>query len=152
MANLASFADHLRDLYRLLHNIDDHTKVLQRLFAAGGLADPFLGTLMGHIRHEEAENQRQLAALKAVPGLPAYEIDTLIQHSRLLSELTGDTASDPSLVAEILHHFAEEHEWFAQTLAGLAPEADPLAALSSASPSSAPVCGPLTVGSLIAPQ
>jgi hypothetical protein len=104
------------ELSRILHNIADHTHVLERLFTSGGLAGAFRDQLMTHIRHEEAENQRQLHELQGGAGDFAYEIETLIQHSRLLSELTTDTASDPALVASILHHFGEEHEWFEQTL------------------------------------
>lgn len=120
MAPPPPLSNGLGDLRRILHNIDDHTQVLHKLFTDGELAQPFRAELLAHIRYEEAENQRQLLTLQAQHDLPSYEIETLIQHSRLLAVLTEDGESDPGLVAEILHHFAEEHEWFSETLSGLA--------------------------------
>jgi hypothetical protein len=147
MTTPLSFTHGLTDLRRILHNLDDHTQVLQTLFASGGLADPFRARLMTHIRHEEAENHRQLCALQDVPGLPDYVLSTLIQHSQLLVDLTTDQESEPKLVAEILHHFSEEHQWFAETLSSLAEgEPSPTAA---APPQEGSQPRRLTVGSLV---
>ncbi|GEM_PF-2438314 len=128
-------------LKRILHNIQDHTKVIHELVTNGGLPVELRRQLLVHIQHEEAENRRQLKEIKDRPGIPSYEVETLIQHSELVSEFAKDGDANPLLVGEILHHFGEEHEWFSELLAAHSPH--------DHSPETVPSKPVLTVGSLI---
>lgn len=126
---------------RILHNLADHTEVLARLFARGGLPQGFQRRLLDHVGFEEAENERRLQGLAGAAGVPAHELETLIQHSRLIAELAANAEPiDGDLVGELLHHFGEEHGWIAEAL-----EAPPV----GQAPAPGAAAGRPTVGSLI---
>ncbi len=130
-------------LRRILHNLDDHTQVLARLFTRGGLPQGFQRRLLDHVQFEEAENQRRMRDLAGAAGVPAHELETLIQHSRLIADLAATTeAIDADLVGELLHHFGEEHGWIAEALETPSDGRSP-------APAAAP--GRSTVGSLLSP-
>lgn len=116
MLDAAALADPVAELRRIIHNMDDHAEVLRELFTRGGLSAPFRSRLLDHIRYEESDNLRRLHALRELGGLPAHALEVLIQHSGLISGATGEDEQAAELLAELLHHFSEEHAWIMQTL------------------------------------
>ncbi|MBM3268796.1 MAG: hypothetical protein FJZ01_14240 [Candidatus Sericytochromatia bacterium] len=131
----------LRDLRRILHNVDDHTKVLLDILSQGGIRGGALARLSAHMRFEEAESRRRLAELKAEAPELAREFDTLTHHSELLEDMASGGEVDVPLAIKLLRHFAEEHEWLAEDL-GRPARSGALASPARFEP---------TVGSLLGP-